>query len=87
MIAAGGVAESVDEAVGALPSSAPTGAALAEAIADLFARGAAELGAAARRRVLERHGWAGVFGRLTSLYAQLTGLTAFTRGVALGRLN
>ncbi len=85
-IAAGGVAESVDEAVGAL-APRPTAAALAEAIADIFARGAVDLGAAARRRVLDRHGWPAVFERLTAVYAQLTGLPAFTRGVAPARLN
>jgi alpha-1,6-mannosyltransferase len=84
-MAAGGVAESVDAAVGALASS-PTPAALAEAIEDIFARGAPTLGAAARRRAMEQHGWDAVFSKLCRLYGEMTGRDAFT-GPARALLN
>jgi len=73
---AGGVAESVDEAVGQLAPRSD-GPALAEAIAALFERDMIEVGRAARRRTEARHGWAGVFEQLAAIYAGLTGDAAF----------
>ena len=72
----GGVAESIDGAVGCLArgSDAP---AFAEAIAALFTRDVTEVGREARRRVIERHGWDQAFDRLTNLYAEMTGDHAF----------
>jgi len=75
-VAAGGVAESVDEAVGQLaPRSTPE--AMAEAIAGLFERNVADVGRAARLRASERHGWGAVFETLTGLYAEVSGQAAF----------
>lgn len=75
-VAAGGVAESVDQEVGQLaPRSEP--AAFAEAIEALFARDFGVVGAAARRRAVERHGWDAVFRQLCAIYGELTGRRAF----------
>lgn len=75
-VAAGGVAESVDEEVGQLAArSEPRD--LAEAIEALFARDARLIGAAARRRAVERHGWDAVFRQLCFIYGGLTGRAAF----------
>jgi len=75
-VAAGGVGESLDVAVGELaPRSAP--GEFAEAIEALFARGAWDVGQAARARVLERHGWDTVFERLSAVYAEVSGDPAF----------
>lgn len=75
-VAAGGVAESVDQEVGQLaPRSEP--AAFAEAIEALFARDLGVVGAAARRRAVERHGWDAVFRQLCAIYGELTGRRAF----------
>lgn len=75
-VAAGGVAESVDEEVGQL-ADASEPAAFAEAIEALFARDIAAIGAAARRRAVERHGWDAVFRQLCGIYGELTGRQAF----------
>lgn len=79
-VAAGGVAESVDAAVGELAAASEAGA-LAEAVTSVFARGALDLGQAARRRAVERHGWDSVFQSLCQIYGGLTGAAGFT-GVA-----
>ena len=71
-VRSGGVSEIVDEAVGQLADRA-TPAAMAEAVEALFAREPAALGAAARRRAVERHGWSTTFEGLTALYAELCG--------------
>ncbi|PIC00428.1 glycosyltransferase family 1 protein [Caulobacter sp. X] len=75
-VAAGGVAESVDGAVGELAVRSEPGA-FAEAIEALFARDLAAVGAAARRRAMERHGWDAVFRQLCFIYGGLTGRSAF----------
>lgn len=75
-VAAGGVAESVDEEVGQL-SARSDSRALAEAIEALFARDIGLIGAAARRRAVERHGWDAVFRQLCFIYGGLTGRAAF----------
>lgn len=75
-VAHGGVAESVDEAVGQL-AKASTPDAFADAVAALFEREVAAVGRAARRRVLERHGWEPVFETLCGVYGELTGAPAF----------
>lgn len=73
---AGGVAETVDEAVGQLAPRSD-GRSMAEAVSALFARGAEEIGRAARARAEIRHGWNSVFESLSAIYARLTGETAF----------
>jgi alpha-1,6-mannosyltransferase len=75
-VASGGVGESVDQAVGELAtrSAAP---AFAEAIEALFERDAQPLRRAARARATERHGWDAVFQRLSQIYADVSGVTAF----------
>jgi len=75
-VAAGGVAESVDHEVGQLATRSEP-AAFAEAIEALFARDLAVVGAAARRRAVERHGWDAVFRQLCAIYGGLTGKPAF----------
>lgn len=75
-VAAGGVAESVDDEVGQL-AVASEPAAFAEAIEALFARDLSVVGAAARRRAVERHGWDAVFRQLCAIYGGLTGHRAF----------
>ena len=75
-VAAGGVAESVDEAVGQL-ARASEAAAFADAIEALFARDTRQIGEAARRRALARHGWDAVFTALCGVYGRLTGRAAF----------
>jgi alpha-1,6-mannosyltransferase len=75
-VASGGVAESVDEGVGQLAARS-TPDAMAEAIAALFERDVHEVGKAARRRAVERHGWDRVFGELSGVYGVLTGQKAF----------
>jgi alpha-1,6-mannosyltransferase len=54
---AGALAEIVDDAVGGLAPAAGGSAALAAAVADVFARGPARLGATARARVLGAYTW------------------------------
>lgn len=75
-VAAGGVAESVDEEVGQLAARSEA-APFAEAIEALFARDLGAVGAAARRRAVERHGWDSVFRQLCFIYSGLTGRAAF----------
>ncbi len=71
-VRSGGVSEMVDDEVGGLAERA-TPAAMAEAVEALFARDPAALGAAARARALERHGWGRTFEGLSTLYAELCG--------------
>ena len=77
-VAAGGVGESVDQAVGelALRSNGPE---FAEAIEALFARDLGELSRAARQRACEQHGWDAVFQRLSQIYADVSGEPTFAR--------
>lgn len=68
----GALAELVDSRVGALaPPGGPP--ALAEAIAGLFTRDLAALGARARRRILEHYTWDACFARQLRHYAALLG--------------
>jgi alpha-1,6-mannosyltransferase len=78
----GGVAESVDDTVGALALRSNAWA-MAEAIDRLFGRDLASLSAAARQKAVSRHGWNAVFGALTGVYADLTGDAAFLRAPPL----
>lgn len=80
-VASGGVAESVDASVGEL-AVASEARAMAEAVESVFARGAEELGRAARRRAEERHGWDSVFRALCQIYGGLTGATGFSAAAA-----
>lgn len=75
-VAAGGVAESVDDSVGQLAARSEA-AVFAEAVEALFSRDIAAVGAAARRRAVERHGWDAVFRQLCFIYGGLTGRAAF----------
>lgn len=75
-VAAGGVAESVDDEVGML-AAASEGGLFAEAVEALFARDLPALGRAARLRAETRHGWTPVFQRLTQIYGRLSGARAF----------
>ncbi len=75
-VAAGGVAESVDDEVGQLAVRSEPGA-FAEAVEALFARDLAAISVAARRRAVERHGWDAVFRQLCFIYGGLTGRHAF----------
>jgi alpha-1,6-mannosyltransferase len=77
-VAAGGVGESVDQAVGEL--ALRSGAAeFAEAIEALFARDLGQLSRAARQRACEQHGWDAVFQQLARIYADVSGEPAFAR--------
>ncbi|ATC24920.1 glycosyltransferase family 1 protein [Caulobacter vibrioides] len=80
-VSAGGVAESVDAAVGQL-SVASEAAAFADAIEALFERDVTVVGEAARRRAVERHGWDAVFTELCLIYDRLTGRRAFSSASA-----
>jgi alpha-1,6-mannosyltransferase len=73
---AGGVAESIDASVGQL-AQRQTAESVAEAIASVFDRDLASLRQAARTRTVERHRWDAVFDRLTAVYADVSGATAF----------
>jgi alpha-1,6-mannosyltransferase len=77
-VAAGGVGESVDHAVGELAVRS-TSRDFADAIEALFERDLAPLGRAARLRACERHGWDAVFRRLSAIYAEVSGEPAFAR--------
>jgi alpha-1,6-mannosyltransferase len=68
----GGVGEIVDGQVGAAAEGA-SAQAIAEAVADVFARDRQALGQAARRRAVGRYSWDAAFERITGLYAELTG--------------
>jgi alpha-1,6-mannosyltransferase len=75
-VAAGGVAESVDETVGAL-ATASEARVFAEAVESVFARDVQALGRAARHRAEQRHGWDPVFRKLSAIYGRLTDCAAF----------
>ena len=77
-VESGGVSELVDEAVGQL-APRPEPGALAEAVEALFDRDPAAIGAAARLRAVERHGWNRTFEKLSALYGELAGLPNLTR--------
>jgi alpha-1,6-mannosyltransferase len=77
-VAAGGVGETVDREVGELALRA-AGPEFAEAIEALFARDLGALRRAARTRACDRHGWDSVFGRLTEIYADISGEPGFAR--------
>ncbi len=76
----GGLSEIVDDQVGQLAERA-TASAMADAVRDLFDRDLAALGEAARRRAVERHGWARTFDGLTALYAGLFGAPSPAKAV------
>ena len=80
-VAAGGVAESVDQAVGELAERSEP-AAFAGAVEALFDRDLPALRLAARARVLERHGWDSVFTRLAGIYTDVSGDEAFNQPAA-----
>lgn len=69
-VASGGIAELVDEEVGQLAPRA-TAESMAEAIDALLKRDVRVIGANARARAVERHGWGRTFEGLTRLYAEL----------------
>ena len=77
-VAAGGVGESVDRAVGELAARS-SGPEFAEAIEALFERDIDQIGLAARQRACERHGWDAVFQELARIYADVSGEPAFAR--------
>jgi alpha-1,6-mannosyltransferase len=68
----GGVGEIVDSQVGRRAHGASPSA-IAEAVADVFARDRHALGQAARRRVMAQYSWSAAFERLTDFYATLSG--------------
>lgn len=72
----GGVGEIVDDAVGCAAEGS-SAAAIAEAVANVFARDRQALGQAARRRVVASYCWDAAFARITGLYAELTGDARF----------
>ncbi len=72
----GGVGEIVDAQVGCAAQGA-SAAAIAEAVADVFARDRPALGRAARRRAVASYSWDAAFERLTGFYADLTGEMRF----------
>jgi alpha-1,6-mannosyltransferase len=74
----GGVAESVDESVGALAWRS-AGPEFAAAIEGLFDGDVHARGRAAMERARERHGWDAVFQRLSRIYAEVSGEAAFAR--------
>jgi len=78
---AGGLAESIDEAVGQLAPRSEAGA-FAEAIEALFARDLCAVGRAARERAVQVHGWDTVFDRLMRIYAAMTGDAVFVEAGA-----
>lgn len=71
-VSSGGIGELVDAEIGELAPRARAGD-LAEALEALFARDLDLVGAAARRRALERHSWNAVFEELSLLYGELCG--------------
>ena len=82
----GGVAESVDHGVGELARRS-TPQDFADAVDALFARDVAAVGRAARERAARDHGWDRVFGKLSAVYAELTGADAFDPSNARALLN
>ncbi|HEY2706642.1 MAG TPA: glycosyltransferase [Caulobacteraceae bacterium] len=77
-VAAGGIGESVDHAVGELAERS-AGPEFAEAVEALFDRDLARLHRTARLRACDRHGWDAVFRRLSGVYADVSGEAAFNR--------
>jgi alpha-1,6-mannosyltransferase len=75
-VAAGGVGENVDRAVGRLATTA-TAPAFAAAIEDLFSDDRDVLAAAARDRATQRFAWDRVFTDLSAIYASLARAPAF----------
>jgi len=70
---AGALAEIVDASVGALAPPAGRARALASAVEDVYARGPAALGAAARERVLASYTWNATLTRQLKHYQALLG--------------
>ena len=85
-VEAGGVSELVDQGVGQLAPRADARA-LAEAVEALFARDPAAIGAAARVRAVERHGWGRTFENLAALYGDLAGGPRLTRAYVAPQPN
>ena len=81
-VGSGGLAETVDEAVGQLAARSAAGP-FAEAIEGLFARDLHALSQAARGRAVARHSWDFVFERLTGVYAEVSGDSAYLAAPAL----
>ncbi len=79
---AGALDEIVDDSVGALAPAAGRAAALAEAVADIYARRPAALGAAARRRVLAEYTWDVALTRQLQCYEALLGAAPQRHAVA-----
>jgi alpha-1,6-mannosyltransferase len=71
-VAAGGVAELVDESSGMLVAPQSVDA-LAQGIADIYRRDLHQLGAAARERMLRQYDWGVVLPQLVRHYASLVG--------------
>lgn len=85
-VSSGGVAETVDESVGRLASSADPGD-FAEAVRALFELDLPVLGQAARRKAMDRFAWDRVFEDIARLYAGLTGEAAFMDGAAAAAVH
>jgi alpha-1,6-mannosyltransferase len=85
---AGALPELVDESVGVL-AEPDSPAAMAEAIASLYARDLEAIGAAARARVLRRFTWERAFHAQTAAYASLIGAhrPIVAAGAELGLIN
>ena len=75
-VASGGVAETVDDAIGRLAQPGGAGP-FAEAVEALFEQDLQALGKAARARAMARFAWDKVFCDLSKLYAGLAGAPAF----------
>src|SRR5690606_16992465 len=73
---AGGVAETVDDQVGQLATSAHPRQ-FAAAVTALFERDVEALGQAARTRAVEQYAWSRVFEDMCMLYAEVSGQPAF----------
>lgn len=82
----GGVAETVDEAVGQLARSADPDD-FAEAIEALFSRDFEALGVAARKKMVDHYAWNHVFEDISDLYAELSGKAAFAHYLAQVQAN
>ena len=78
-VAAGGVGESVDRAVGELADPLDRRRTSPRRSRRCSQRDLAQLGRAARQRACERHGWDAVFQQLARLYADVSGEPAFSR--------
>ena len=75
---AGGVAETVDDTVGQLATSADADA-YAQAVEALFARDIEAIGRAAREKAVSQFAWSRVFEDLCMVYGELTGEAAFVQ--------